>query len=274
MREHYNLIIAGGGPAGVAAAIAAKRFGINVLLIERYGFFGGTGTAALVQPWMAYKTGDKTVIGGIFSGIVDNLRESGGIKDSGHLGMIHHCFDPEILKMVLQEMLISAGVDLLLHTIITGSITGNGLITGVKVWNKSGSGEIFGDLFIDATGDADLAYYSDASFEKGRPGDGAMQPVSLHFRIGGVDESRMPDREKMTDLYIAAKNKGKLSCPRENLLWFDTPRRGEIHFNTTRVPGIDGTSGIDLTRAELESRKQMRDFLTFLKKEVPGFENC
>ncbi|MCL5037600.1 MAG: FAD-dependent oxidoreductase [Chloroflexi bacterium] len=274
MSKHPLVVIAGGGPAGVGAAIGASGPGNDVLLIEQSGFFGGMGTAGLVQPWMAYKTGGKTITGGLFGKIVERLKLRGAFKDGGHLGMTHHCFDPEILKIILQEMLIESDVDFLLHTSITGVDIEDGNITGVHTWNKSGAGTIKGVIFIDATGDADLSYFSGVPCEKGRPQDGKMQPASLHFRVGGVDESRMPEREEMTRLYLKAKGEGRVSCPRENLLWFDTPRKGEIHFNTTRVINVDGTSGIDLTRAEIESRRQMEELTGFLKSDVPGFENC
>ncbi len=120
-----HIIVAGGGPAGCAAALAAARLGAEVTLVERYGFLGGMATAGLVHPWMKYHAGTKPVIGGIFAEIVASLKSLGGFKDSRHYDIPHHCFDPELLKWVLQQLLLRAGVRFSLHTQIIGVITEN-----------------------------------------------------------------------------------------------------------------------------------------------------
>ncbi|MFH0802412.1 MAG: FAD-dependent oxidoreductase [bacterium] len=269
-----SILVAGGGPAGVAAAIAAARLGAPVTLVERYGFLGGMGTAGLVHPWMSYYSGEKQLVGGIFAEIVGSLKNKQAFKDSSHLGLRHHCFDPEILKGVLQDLALSAGVRLFLHTFLIGSDCSKGAVRSVRTASKSGVEELRADLFIDATGDADLAFLAGVPCEKGRPGDALMQPATLHFRMGGVEEERMPSREEMNDIYNRAQKEGRLDNPRESLLWFDTTRRGEIHFNTTRVVRIDGTSRDDLTKAEVEGRRQMMEIVAFMIREIPGFEKA
>jgi hypothetical protein len=269
-----SILVAGGGPAGLAAAVSASRLGIPVTLVERYGFLGGMGTAGLVHPWMSYFSGEKQLVGGIFEEVVVRLKKEGAFKDGSHLGLRHHCFDPETLKGVLQDLALSAGVNMLLHTFIVGAVNGDGYVSFVRAASKSGLEEIGADFFIDATGDADLSFLSGVPCDKGRQEDGLMQPATLHFRMGGVEEDRMPSREEINSIYRRAMEDGRLSNPRENLLWFDTTRKGEIHFNTTRMIRIDGTSRDDLTRAELEGRRQMREIVEFLRREIPGFEKA
>jgi hypothetical protein len=269
-----SLTVIGAGPAGCAGAIAAARLGREVLLIERYGFPGGMATTALVHPWMSYFAGDRPIIAGVFAEVVRALKARGGFKDSEHFGNRHHCFDPEILKQELMAMLQSAGVKLLFHTFVTGVETTGGRITSLQLASKSGLETISPQLVIDASGDGDIGAWAGAPFEKGRPEDGLMQPMTLHFRMAGVDWKQVPSREAMNQLYLAAKASGEIDCPRENLLWFDTTIPDQIHFNTTRVTRVDGTSKQDLTRGEIESRRQVQEIVAFLQKRVPGFERA
>jgi hypothetical protein len=148
------------------------------------------------------------------------------------------------------------------------------IIRGVLVHNKSGIQTILGKVIVDATGDGDVAVMAGAPYEKGRKEDGLTQPMTLNFRMGGVDIERMPSREKINRLYKEAKVRGEITIPREDVLWFLTTRRGEIHFNTTRIIKVDGTRAEDLTRAEVEARRQMVELVKFLRAKVPGFENA
>ena len=266
------LVVVGGGPAGCAAAVAAARLGAEVWLIERYGFVGGMATAGLVHPWMTYFAGEKQIIGGVFAEIVEQLVAREAFKHSQHFGQRHHCFDPEALKQILLEMLQQAGVKLLLHTFLVEAEAEGGRVSRLQIASKSGLEELRPQLTIDASGDADVAGWAGAAYEKGRPMDGLMQPMTLHFRMGGVEVARMPSRERMNELYAAAKAAGEIDCPRENLLWFDTTVADQIHFNTNRVTHVDGTSREDLTRAEVEARRQTKQLVAFLQRRVPGFE--
>ena len=115
--------------------------------------------------------------------------------------------------------------------------------------SKSGLEAVEADIFVDATGDGDVAAWAGAEYEQGRLEDGLCQPMSLMFNMAGVDEERLPPREEINRLYDEAKVRGEIDNPRENVLFFYTTRRGEIHFNTTRVVRLDGTNADDLTRA-------------------------
>lgn len=263
-----HVIVAGGGPAGVGAAVAAARMGAKVTLVERYGFLGGMATAGLVHPWMTYHAGEKAIIGGVFQEVVARLRSRGAFMDEGNR------FDVEHLKQVLLELLLEAGVELRLHGFAVGVRRANGAVRGLVIYSKSGREIVRGDIVVDATGDGDIAALAGCQYEKGRKKDGLMQPMTLNFRMANVDRSRMPSRPEINALYDQARAAGKVHCPRENVLWFLTVREDEIHFNTTRVTEVDGTSAADLTRAEIEGRRQAWEIASWLQREVPGFERA
>lgn len=267
--SEHEVIVAGGGTAGIVAAVAAARNGADTVLIERYGFLGGTMTAGLVNPFMTFHAGGKQIIKGIFQEIIDRLKDLDGYDEATK------AFDTEAMKLVADRMVKEAGVKLLLHTYITDVlVTRKGSVRGVEVHNKSGRQVLLGKVTVDATGDGDVAVMAGAPYEKGRLEDGLTQPMTLNFRVGGVDAKRMPPREEINRLFEEAKAKGEVSIPRENVLFFPTTRKGEIHFNTTRVVKADGTKAEDLTYAEIEGRRQMVELMDFLRRRVPGFENA
>ncbi|MDH7482070.1 MAG: FAD-dependent oxidoreductase [Armatimonadota bacterium] len=265
-----DVLVAGGGPGGLAAAIASARNGADTLLIERYGFLGGMATAGLVNPYMTYWAGEEQIIHGIHQEIIDRLTALGAYGKGSRTA-----FDPEAYKFVADRMCEEAGVRVLLHTFLSDAEVDSSYITFVETCGKSGKLLAKAKIYVDGTGDADLAFLAGARCEKGRPEDGLTQPMTLNFRVVNVDQSRMPSRgDEFNRLYEKAKAEGRLTCPRENVLFFYTTREGEIHFNQTRITHVDGTSSEDLTRAEIEGRRQAWEFLEFLRKDVPGFEKA
>jgi len=261
-------VVVGGGTAGIAAAVAAARNGARTILIERYGFLGGTMTAGLINPFMTFHAGREQIIRGIFQEIIDRLKALNGYDEKTQ------AFDNELLKVIADQMVREAGVDLMLHTYVTDAVMQGNTIRGVEAYSKSGRHIILGKVVVDATGDGDVAVMAGAPYEKGRKEDGLTQPATLNFRMGGVDVERIPSREEINRLFDEAKARGEITIPREDVLWFYTTRRGEIHFNTTRITKVDGTKVEDLTRAEIEGRRQMMELVNFLKNRVPGFENA
>jgi len=268
IKSEHDVIVAGGGTAGAAAAVAAARNGADTILIERYGFLGGTMTAGLVNPFMTFHANGEQIIEGIFQEIIDRLKSMNGYDERTG------AFDAEIMKLVLDQMVEEAGVKLMLHTCVIDSIMQKNVIRGVEIYNKFGKQAILGKVVVDATGDGDVAVMAGAPYEKGRRRDGLTQPMTLNFRMGGVDLERMPPRDEINKLFKEAKNRGEISIPREKVLWFSTIRKGEIHFNTTRVIKVDGTNVDDLTYAEMKARREMLELIKFLKERVPGFENA
>jgi len=268
-----EVIVCGGGPAGLCAAVAAAQEGADTLLIERYGFLGGMATAGLINPFMPYYTGGEQIIEGLFQQIIDRLDAAGGWSHRQD-EWARDAFDPEIMKLVAQDMVEEAGVSLRLHTMVVDASSENGHVGQVLLASKSGLEGAEATIFIDATGDGDVAARAGVPYEQGRPEDGLSQPMTLMFRMTGVDEERMPPREEINALYDQAKAAADIDNPRENVLWFYTTRCGEIHFNTTRVVKRDGTSAADLTAAELEARRQVKQMVKFLTDKVPGFANA
>jgi len=267
-QDRYQVIVAGGGPGGCAAAVAAGRLGAKVLLVERYGFLGGMATAGLVNPFMPYKIDGEPIIEGIFSETLEQLKGRGGLHDNAAT------FDEEVLKVVLDDLVTGAGCDILFHAWLADVQVEDGRVTAVEVETKSGRLLFEADIFIDATGDGDLATRAGATVEHGRPQDELAQPMTLCFRMGGVDTEGMANRRSINELYEKAREAGEVECPRDNVLFFPCVHPGFIHFNTTRVVQRKAVDAWDLSAAELEARRQMHQIAAFLKKHVPGFENA
>lgn len=265
-----DVLVCGGGPGGLCAAVSAARNGADTMLVERYGYLGGMATAGLVYPFMTRFAGGEQIIDGIFQEIIERLDARGGYGGPDRPAM----FDAEVLKIVADEICTDSGVKLLFHTMVVGAEVKDSVIRRAVVFNKSGKQGIEARMYVDGTGDADLAYLAGAPCEKGRASDGLAQPMTLNFRMAGVDKTRMPDRAAITELYLKARSEGRIDCPRNDVLWFVTPREDEIHFNTTRIIRRDATSAEDLTRAEIEARRQVMQYVAFLNRDVPGFENA
>lgn len=301
MNTTYDVIVSGGGPAGVTAAVAAARNGARVLLIERYGFLGGMGSAALVGPWMTFHADSNTqVVRGIADEIVDRLKAVGGslghVPDTtGYVATVTP-FDPELLKVVNLELCLDAGVQLLLHTWVTGAIMDGNRVTGLRIFNKSGSQELHAKVFIDATGDGDVAVAAGAEFQVGRESDGLMQPLTLMFTLGNVDMDAVksymkehPDEfyrktefdriDEATHLSVngfynhlrAAREANEVDLDRDMVLFFQTVRPNEVTVNMTRAIKVDGTDAWQVTQAEIALRRQVVQLVAFFRKRIPGF---
>lgn len=257
----HSVVVVGGGPAGIAAAIAASRRGLRTLLVERYGFLGGMATAGLVTPFMSTLGAE-----GLYQEFLQRLDSWGALKEKN--------FDGELAKLVLDEWLKEEGVDLLFHGLLTGVQVEAGLIKSIKISGKGEAVKLSAPYFIDCTGDGDLAALAGSPMNLGRDSDHLCQPMTTCFQVGGVDDSLMPSREELNALYDQAKAQGELNNPRENVLWFHTIRPREVHFNTTRVTGKNPISIKELTEAELEARRQIAELFAWLKREVPAFKDA
>lgn len=296
-----DVLVVGGGPAGIGAAIGAARAGAKVILVERYGFLGGNATAALVMPLMSFHTqrpgfeqaGVTTLLPSdhgpghpIIAGVVQELLErlvaaGGAIAPSLNTGFVVP-FDPEIFKSVAWDMLHDAGVRLLLHA-FASDVLAAPAVNGVIFETKSGPTVVHAHTVIDCTGDGDLAARAGAPFEYGREEDGLVQPMTLMFRIADFHRQAFqeyvrqhPDQWRgvhgLWDLVKQASTAGELDLAREDMLFFATPHPRELSVNSTRITRVRGTDVWDLTFAECEGRRQMRQIAAFLRKYVPGFE--
>ncbi len=294
--NRYDVVVAGGGVAGVAAAVSAAKLGAKVLLIERYGFLGGLGTAGLVNPFMSSYTSDgKPLVAGFYKDVCDRMRQMGGMHD--------RAFDPEAMKFAAQEMVLESGADLLLHSWITGARVACNDIVGVEVLTKSDTRVVDAKIVVDATGDADVAAMAGVPFEFGDPKIGLAQAMTLMFTIGGVDmkpsliyakehpeEMRFPKPpndeavEQMLQRAVGvagffskveeARKAGEFPLPQDLVFYISLPTPGQVVVNTTHIGGVDGTSSEDLTKAEIEGRRQAMALMSFFRKYIPGFENA
>lgn len=274
MDNKFDLIVVGGGFAGVSAAMEAGRKGLRVLLIDKYNCLGGAAANCLVLPFMNYWTEDpqtrekKPLTGDMFMQIMAEMKKLGGLHQNGKT------FDEEILKLVLNRMCSRYGVQLLFNTTVTDVTKRGDKIISVTAWGKSRKLELFADFFVDATGDAELSVMADCNYRLGREEDGLCQPMTLCFRVGNIDmEQFRANRKLINPLYQQFQQKGLITNPREDVLMFMTMHDGVIHFNTTRVVKHDPTDPADVTKAELLAREQVFEIHRFLKENIPGFED-
>ncbi|MFO7958403.1 MAG: FAD-dependent oxidoreductase [Candidatus Brocadiia bacterium] len=263
-----DVIVVGAGPGGLGAAVAAARQGARTLLCEQYGFPGGMATAGLINPFMPNHLDGRRLDTGVFEDWCDLMEEMGGLLEDGRT------FCQETAKLAVEKLLLDAGVMLLYHVQLDRPLMEGHRIDSVLMLGKSGLTAHRADVYIDTTGDADLAARAGCEFEYGRPEDGHAQPMTTCFDLAGVDIERMPDSGTINELYHKARAEGRLKCPRENVLWFRTVEEDRIHFNTTRIVKHKATDTLALSEAEIEGRRQIADYLRFLREDVAGFENA
>ena len=268
----YDLIVVGGGLSGASCAIAGAREGLKVLLIEKYNCLGGTGTVGLVIPFMDYHTkiNNKKVplCGEIFTEIVSELEKMGATYSGWS-----ESYNEEYLKLILNRLALNSGVELLFNTTLCGVNIRDGKIESVTVTNVGGAYDISARCYVDATGDGNLAYMAGAPFKMGRDSDGLCQPMTLSFRIGNVDIALFDkEHSKIQGDFKEKQTQGAISVPRENLLIFKTPNDGVLHFNCTRVCGLNPCSASELTKAEIIAREQVFELFQFLKN-YESFKN-
>lgn len=294
-----DVLVIGGGVAGISAAICAARNGAGVILAEREGCLGGTASVGLVGPFMSAMdpTGQTQVIRGFFDDFVGRMVEAGGAvhpKDcgggigysayriKGHIGVTP--FDPECLKLTAEKMCEEAGVKLLYHMLLCSCEKSGDTITSAIFMTKNGLYEINAKVFIDCTGDADLAVFSGAPTVFGDE-NGHTQVSSVFFTIDGVDKTllqthvdRYPENTHKTQRYLEdvireAQVARTFPCGRSRVSAFESVG-GVWRVNMTQYDKqIDFADPEGVTEAEITCRKQIHPLIDFLKKNVPGFAN-
>ena len=299
----YDVVVIGGGPAGAITAIAAARNGASTMLVEQNGYLGGMLTMAGTGPQMTYHAGQTQVVRGIAEEVVSRMVSAG--FSTGHMqdpvGYASSVtpFDAEGLKIILETMALEAGVQILYHTVYTGCTLEDGEIHHVTLYSKNGFFNVEAKVFLDCSADADLATHAGVSSVYGRESDNLAQPMTMNIKVGNVDRQRMiqfvqEHREDMLNtvpfdglpklartgiqgaysLIDLAKSRGEFDIDRDMVLCFETNNPGEIILNMSRIIKLSAVNPFDLTKAEIEGRRQAHQIVSFMRKYIPGFEDC
>ena len=302
--EEADVLVIGGGPAGLCAAIASARAGAKTTLIEKNGFCGGMATAGLVAPFMTcYDSGgDTMLIRGLFEEIVERLIDVGGAIHpskveastafTSYITIGHKHVTPfkaEAFKLVADKMLEEAGVNVKYHTSFVDVVVDGDKISQVIVAKKEGLCSIKPKVVVDCSGDGDCAVAAGVPYTLGN-GEGRIQPATMFFRIGNVDSKKVDaDIEANLDNFYRkdgvnyrsmhwwvskAKEAGDWTLDRVSIGLFRGVDEDEWSINTSRIMGVDGTKSDSLTMGEIEGRKQVDEIFKFMKKYIPGCENA
>jgi glycine/D-amino acid oxidase-like deaminating enzyme len=287
-----DVLVVGGGAAGVAAAVTAARAGAKVLLLEKYGFCGGAAVAGLSGTicGLYASTEDSArppeqIVFGFAEQFLALMRQKGGVTDPVRYGktftLVH---DPLVWREAADHVLREAGVKILFHTIVIDAVVEDGRVAGVVAWTKQGRASVKARLVIDASGDADVAEL--AGFETFVGQDGKVQNPTMIFRLMGVDVARFVAHfgadtilgDDVSQMIRNLHNSREYDLPRAKVFLFPTPRPNELLCNCTRVLGADGRElnpllVEDITEAEIQGRRQVREYARFFKDRLVGCED-
>ncbi|MXW20683.1 MAG: FAD-dependent oxidoreductase [Gammaproteobacteria bacterium] len=288
-----DVLVVGGGAAGVAAAVTSAHRGLRVTLVERYGFCGGGAVAGMSGTICGiYEASDdkerppRQVVHGFLDEFTAAMEARGGLTGPVRYGKTFtRVHDPLVWREVADHLLQDAGVRVLYHTIATDVLVeANDRLAGIVAYTKEGKISITARLTVDASGDADIVAMAGHEFRLGR--DGQVQNPTMIFRLQGVDIGKLRSEygtDSIMPLHISQKinelyTRGEYYLPRAKIFLFETPRPGELLCNATRLIGSDGRElnavvALDLTEAEFDGRRQVREYARFLKDYIAGCEN-
>lgn len=284
----YEVVVVGGGPAGIAAAWAAARHGRSTVLLERYGFLGGAGTASGLSAFCGLhaRVGGEhqQVVHGVVDELLARMNQLDGLRKphiSFHGRIMAQAYDTAAYKMAADDLLGNAGVKLLFHALAVGVYMDNPETLGaVLIESKSGRAAIRGRMFIDCSGDGDLFAWAGAPYEKGDPYTGMLYPTAM-FRVNQVNPTAQPEdlADAVQRLMDAAETAGQYHFPRRGIVLLPQPHPVEWRANVTQLrkpdgSAVDGTVLEDLSWGEIEGRRQIRSVFRFLRERVEQFANA
>jgi len=271
--EGYQVVVVGGGPGGFSAAVGAARSGAKTLLLERAGCLGGGATTMLVHPFMPHEAEPKTkgaprvpINAGIFRELVDRMVARGAAIDAPAVG-----FDDEVLRAVLDDMVCEAGVDVIFHAALFDAASDDGRVLAARFAHNGGPLSVTGRIFIDGTGDGLLAERAGCEVQIGQD-DGTVMPMTLNFIVADVDTANLPDR-KWFKQRVGRGGEDMPTLLNPHFSCWSVLRAGTVHFNTIRIPG-DTLDAFDISRAEIEGRRRVQNFIQWLRANIPAFANC
>ena len=283
--KEVDVLVVGAGPAGIGAAVRAAREGAQTLLVESQGMLGGTWTSSMQVHATCFFSGGRVIVGGLVREIIGRLARDGHAEDPERKiqeyptsSAVH--FEPEWMKGCLDDVVVESGAELLLHAFCAGAIVDAGGVGGIVIESKSGRQAIRAAVTIDCTGDADVAHAAGVPTRRGRESDGQCQPVNTTCLLSQVDRERSvawveANRGLLRKLSDQAHAAGELDrCFTIGRLGARTCYPDVTYHNIGHVFDIDCTRAEDLTRAELEGRRQVRQIYQFFRKYVPGYERC
>jgi len=303
--KDYDVAVIGGGPGGFSAAISAARAGARTVLVERDGALGGAAASGLGILGYLDRSGNKA-LGGIAQELIDRLQSVGG--SPGHFRCpVHNSITPvsaDLVKIVVAQMCKEAGVDVLFnHELLGAEVDDHGDLIAASVYGKLTTTRIAAKVFIDGTGDGDLAYLAGVPFTSGQEGTGEMQPSTLMFTVTSYDLDRFfafleenPDQVGIKEEYAAgydlnflrttpghcfiglqgliskARENGDFSVPRNQLIYITTASDKLLAINTSRVNRVDASDPVQLSNGLADGYQQVFQIVEFLRNYVPGFE--
>ncbi len=285
----FDVVVIGGGPAGLAASVSAARRGARTLLVERYGFLGGMGTAGGVTNFAGLygrRNGEmQQVVHGVVDELLERIDALGGLNQpqDGMLGRIRvRSYDVSAYKCAADQLLLSAGVQLLFHAWAAAVVMEGASMAALVVETKSGRQAIRARSFIDCSGDADVAHFAGVPFELGDGHGSALFPTTM-FRVGHVDAVRalaaVGEFSAINKLMDESESRvpGRYRFPRKGAILRPNKNPAEWRANVTQIRNaagmaMDATDARQLSEGELEGRRQITEYFRFLKNEVPGFE--
>lgn len=278
MNQRYDVVVVGAGSAGSSAAISAARSGARTLLVDRLPFLGGTSTAVLDTFYAFYTPGQemRRVVGGLGWEVAEKLKAAGVAfeRPNTYGAGTGITYDPEALKVAWERLADGAGVEILLHTWATGLRVRDGRAESVRLWNKGGESIVEAAAFVDASGDADLCAMAGVPYEDAKSTP-SLQSLSTIFRLANVDVETATKLSKVElwAMMREAAERGEYQMPRLEGSWHRTPYPGVVTIHMTRIPNVDATDPHQLTRAEIEGRRQVQEYHRFLRDRVRGFEH-
>ena len=276
VESKYEVLVTGAGPSGICAAVAAARQGAKTAVVERYGVVGGNLTVGCVGPVMG------CVGRGTMRDELTGLLSVGFNDKQGKVGRVH---DTERAKYIIADFLHREGVEVYLQTPVVDTIVENNCVKGIIAGKKEGLRAISAGIVVDATGDGDTAYFAGAAYRIGRESDGLTQPVTLMYILAGVEEpaaltclgeeDMVPfGGERFLEFTARCCKQGILPENTQSVRLYKSNVPGERLVNTTQANGIVPTDTEAVMRAELILRKQIEQVTDFLRRYVPGYQNC